>query len=194
MASKWGIEKAEPDDAQVGALLDPSHLRSGPDETGASNVDTGMDPLWVGSPTGSSVPLEGIRKRESYCLFIRVLKDTDELLERDCLLPGHSRNPGICQDICEARSKVPPGSLAIDLLSDSEFLLYKLPKTGRGMTYDEGEMFRCCIEGSYLLGGEPYPSLTPHAVPVSRPDGIRPRLVIIGARQRWRKWRLLRLT
>ena len=70
-----------------------------------------------------------------------------------CLLPGHSWNPGICQDICEARSGVPPGSLAIDLLSDSKFLLYKLPKSGRGMTYDEGEMFRCCIEGSYLWGG-----------------------------------------
>ena len=153
MDSKWGIEKAEPDDARVGALLDPLHLRSGPDETGASNVDTGTDPLRAGSPTGSSAPLEGIRKWESYCLFIRVLKDTDELLERDRLLPGHSWNPGICQDIYEARNGVPPGSLAVDLLSDSEFLLYKLPKTGQGMTYDEGEMFRHCIEGSYLWGG-----------------------------------------
>ena len=153
MDSKQGIEKAEPDDARVGALLDPSHLRSGPDETGASNVDTRTDLLQAGSPTGSSVPPEGICKRESYCLFIRVLKDTDELLERDHLLPGHSWNPGICQDICKAWSGVPPSSLAVDLLSDSEFLLYKLPKTGRGMTYDEGEMFRHCIEGSYLWGG-----------------------------------------
>ena len=130
MDSKEGIEKTEPADAQVAGLLDPSHLRSGPDDTRASNVDTGTDPLRSGSPTGSPVPPDGIRKRESYCLFIRVLKDSRELLERDRLLPSHSWNPGICQDICEARSGVPLGSLAVDLLSDSEFLLYKLPKMG----------------------------------------------------------------
>ena len=50
-----------------------------------------------------------------------------------------------------------PGSLSVELLSSSEFLLYKLPKTGRGMTYDESEMHRLCIERSYLWG-EPEPS------------------------------------
>ena len=153
MDSKEGIEKTKPVDARVAGLLDPSHLWSGPDDTGASNVDTGMDLLRSGSPTGSPVPPDGIRKRESYCLFIRVLKDSRELLERDRLLPSHSWNPGICQDICEAWSGVPPGSLAVDLLSDTEFLLYKLPKMGQGMTYDESEMFRHCIDGAYLWGG-----------------------------------------
>ena len=107
MDSKEGIEKTKPVNAWVGALLDPSHLRSGSDDTGASNVDTGTDPLWVGSPTGSSIPPDGTRKWESYCLFVRVLKDSNELLERDRLLPDHSWNAGICQDICEVRSGVP---------------------------------------------------------------------------------------
>ena len=113
MDSKEGIEmKPQPDDARVGALLAPSeHQRTGPDEVGTS-PDMGADPLKVGSPAGSSVPPDGINKRESYCLFVRVLKDCKELLERDRLIPSHSWNEGICQDICEARSGVPPGTLA----------------------------------------------------------------------------------
>ena len=109
MDSKEGMEKAEPVDAQVGALLDPSHLLWGPDDAGASNVDTGTDLLWVGSPTRLSIPPDGICKQESYCLFVRVLRDSNELLEQDCLIPEHSWNAGICQDICEAQSGVPPG-------------------------------------------------------------------------------------
>ena len=150
MDSKEGIEKKpQPADARVGALLDPSDQRSEPDDAGAS-TDMGADLLRVGSPAGSSILPEGIRKWESYCLFIRVLKDSEELLEHDRLIPEHSWNAGICQDICEARSGVPAGSLAVELLSDSEFLLLKLPKTGRGMTYDDSGMFQLCIEGSYF--------------------------------------------
>ena len=66
MDSKEGIEKAEPVDAQVGALLDPSHLQSGPDATRASILDMG------------------------------VLKDSKELLEQDRLIPDYSWNAVIC--------------------------------------------------------------------------------------------------
>ena len=183
MDSKEGIEKKpQPVNARVGALLDPSHQRSGPDDAGAS-TDMGADPLRVGSPASSSIPLDGIRKRESYCLFVRVLKDSEELLERDRLIPEHSWNAGICQDICESQSRVPPGSLAVELLSDSEFLLMKLPKTGRGITYDDSGMFQFCIEGSYFWGG-PAPSLTLRGIPILRLGGIKSRLVIISVRRR----------
>ena len=152
MDSKEGIGKTEPADARDEVTLDPSNQRLGPDDTGTNIVDTGTDPLRAGSPTGSSIPPDGIRKRESYCLFVRVLQDSKELLEQDRLIPEHSWNAGICQDICEARAGVPPGSLSVDLLSGSEFLLYKLPKTGRGMSYEDSEVFRDCVEGSYYWG------------------------------------------
>ena len=154
MDSKEGIEmKPQPDDARAGAHLAPSeHQRTGPDDAGA-NLATGADPLGAGSPAGSSVPPDGFNKRESYCLFVRVLKDCKELLERDRLIPPHSWNEGICLEICQARSGVPPGTLAVELLSDSEFLLLKLPRTGRGMTYDDSGLFQDCIEGSYYWGG-----------------------------------------
>ena len=154
MDSKEGIEmKPQPDDAWAGALLAPSeHQRTGPDEAGASLAMV-ADPLGAGSPAGSSAPPDGINKRESYCLFVRVLKDCKELLERDRLIPPHSWNEGICLEICQTRSGVPPGTLAVELLSDSEFLLLKLPRTGRGMTCDDSGLFQDCIEGSYYWGG-----------------------------------------
>ena len=92
MDSKEGVEKTEPVDAREGTLRDPSLLRSGTDDAGASYLDTGTDPLRAGSPAGSSIPPDRIRKRESYCLFVRVLKDSNELLD-------HCWNAGICQDI-----------------------------------------------------------------------------------------------
>ena len=62
-------------------------------------------------------------------------------------------NAGICKDICEAQTRVLPGTFSVDLLSDTEFLLYKLPKTGRGMSETESALFTDLIMGSYLWAG-----------------------------------------
>ena len=80
----------------------------------------------VGSPTS---PDENPR-RESCCLYIRVLRDSDVVLEQDHKVPDYCWNAGICKDICEAQTRVLPGTFSVDLLSDTEFLVYKLPKTG----------------------------------------------------------------
>ena len=69
-------------------------------------------------------------RRESCCLYVRVLRDSNVVLEQDCKMPDYCWNAGICKDICEARTRVLPGTFSVDLLSDTEFLLYKLPKTG----------------------------------------------------------------
>ena len=45
------------------------------------------------------------------------------------------------------------GTFSIDLLSDTEFLLYKLPKTGQGMMWAEVALFIDLIRGGYLWGG-----------------------------------------
>ena len=177
--------KSQPDDARTGTHSTPSeHQRTGPDDAGA-NLVTGADSLGAGSPAGLSAPPDGFNKRESYCLFVRVLKDCKELLERDRLIPPHSWNEGLCLEICQARSGVPPGTLAVELLSDSEFLLMKLPKTGRGMTYDDAGLIQDCIEGSYYWG-ELVPLSTLHAVPAPRLGGTGRKPVTIGEGQRRR--------
>ena len=84
-----------------------------------------------------------------------MLRDSNVLLEQDRKMPDFCWNAGICKDICEARTRVLPGTFSVDLLSDTEFLMYKLPKTGRGMSDTELALFADLIMGSYLWAGVP---------------------------------------
>ena len=126
MDSKEGIEKVTPVNAQATGLLDPSLLRSGTDD--AATADLPRE--WAGSPVGSLTSLDETPRRESYCLYIRVLRDSDVVLEQDHKVPDYCWNASISKDICKAQTRVLPGTFSVDLLSDTEFLVYKLPKTG----------------------------------------------------------------
>ena len=146
MDSKEGIEKVTLVDAQAAELLDPSLLRSGMDDA----TMAGPPREWVCSPVGSLTSLDETPRQESYCLYIRVLRDSDVVLEQDHKVPEYCWNAGISKDICKARTRVLPGTFSVDLLSDTEFLVYKLPKTGRGMSDAESMLFADLIGGSYL--------------------------------------------
>ena len=126
MDSKEGIEKVVPADARAVGLLDPSLLRSGADD--AVMADPPRE--WVGSPVGSPTSPGETPRRESYCLYIRVLRDSDVVLEQDRKVPDYCWNAGISKDICKAQTRVLLGTFSVDLLSNTEFLVYKLPKTG----------------------------------------------------------------
>ena len=64
-------------------------------------------------------------------------------------------NAGISKDICEAWTRVVPGTFSVDLLSDTEFLVYRVPKTTRGMSDREARSYADLIMGSYLWAGSP---------------------------------------
>ena len=151
MDSKEGIAQVAPVDARAAELLDPSLLRSGMDE--AATADPPRER--AGGPVGSPTSPDENPWRESCCLYIRVLRDSDIVLEQDRKVPDYCWNAGICKDICEARTRVLPGTFSVDLLSDTEFLVYKLPKTGRGMSKRESALFADLIVGSYLWAGVP---------------------------------------
>ena len=151
MDSKEGIAQVAPVDARVAGLLDPSLLRSGTDEATTADPPREQAGGLVGSPTS---PDENPRW-ESCCLYIRVLRDSDLVLEQDRKVPDYCWNAGICKDICKARTRVLPGTFSVDLLSDTEFLVYKLSKTGRGMSERESALFADLIAGSYLWAGVP---------------------------------------
>ena len=89
-------------------------------------------------------------RQESYCLYVRVLRDSDAILEQNCKVPEYCWNAGISKDICEAQTGVVPGTFSVDLLSDTEFLVYRLLKTGRGMSNHESVHHADLIAGSYL--------------------------------------------
>ena len=84
-----------------------------------------------------------------------MLRDSNVVLEQDRKMPDYCWNASICKDICEARTRVLLGTFSVDLLSDTEFLLYKLPKTGQGMSEMESALFADLIMESYLWAGVP---------------------------------------
>ena len=82
-----------------------------------------------------------------------MLRDSDVVVEQDRKVPDYCWNAGISKDICKAQTRVLLGTFSVDLLSDTEFLVYKLPKTGRGMSEAESMLFADLIAGSYLWAG-----------------------------------------
>ena len=88
-------------------------------------------------------------------MYIRVLRDSDAILEQDRKVPEYCWNAGISKDICKARTGVVPGTFSVDLLSDTEFLVYHVPKTTRGMSDREARCYADLITGSYLWAGSP---------------------------------------
>ena len=84
-----------------------------------------------------------------------MLRDSDVVIEQDHKVPDYCWNASICKDICEAQTRVVPGTFSVDLLRDMEFLVYKLPKMGRGMSETESALFADPIGGSYLWAGVP---------------------------------------
>ena len=98
MDSKEGIVQVMPVDAQAVGLLDPSLLRSGMDDAVTADLPRERAGGPVGSPTS---PGENPRW-ESCCLYIRVLRDSDVVLEQDHKVLDYCWNAGICKDICEA--------------------------------------------------------------------------------------------
>ena len=146
MDSKEGIEKVTPVDARAAGLLDPSLLWLGADDAAMADLPRER----ADSPVGSCAMPDETPRRESYCLYVRVLRDSDAILEQDHKVPEYCWNAGISKDICEAQTGVVPGTFSIDLLSDMEFLVYR-----RGMSDHESVHHADLIAGSYLWAGSP---------------------------------------
>ena len=149
MDSKEGIEKVTPIDARAVGLLDPSFLWQGADDAAMADLPRER----ADSPTGSCAMPDETHRWESYCLYVRVLRDSYAILEQDRKVPEYCWDASISKDICEAQTGVVPGTFSIDLLSDTEFLVYRLPKTGRGMSDHEAVRHADLIAGSYLWAG-----------------------------------------
>ena len=106
------------------------------------------DPSW-------SSPTDGLHRRESYCLLVRVVKDAVGLSERDVRLPAHAWNEDITIDICESRIGCLAGTYKVQLLSDTEFLLRKRPTSGPEMNWQDANTIIRLISGLFLWCGVP---------------------------------------
>ena len=134
---------------RAAGLQDPSLLWLGADD--AATADPPREQ--ADSLAGSCAMPDETPRQESYCLYVRVLRDSDAILEQDRKVSEYCWNAGISKDICEAQTGVVPGTFSIDLLSDMEFLVYRLPKIGCGMSDHESVRHTDLIAGSYLWAG-----------------------------------------
>ena len=98
---------------------------------------------------------EGIRAHERYCVLVRVIRDAPRLSQRDLLIPSHLWEELITKDICEARIGCPPDTFKVQLLSDTEFLLRKLPTNGPELSWQEANMVIRLVGGDYFWCGIP---------------------------------------
>ena len=170
MDSKEGIEKVAPVDAQAAGHLEPSLLWLGGDDAAMADLFR----QWADSSAGSCAMLDETPRWESYCLYVRLLRDSDAILEQDRKVPEYCWNAGISKDICEAWTGVVPGTFSVDLLSDTEFLVYRLLKTGHGMSDHESVRHANLIAGSYLWAGSPVDIfVTQRTMPQARRDKAR---------------------
>ena len=78
-------------------------------------VDPPREP--VGGPVRSPTSPGKNTRQESCCLYVWVLRDSNVVLEQDRKMPDYCWNTGICKDICEAKTRVLPGTFSVDLLS-----------------------------------------------------------------------------
>ena len=91
MDSKKEIEQVTPVDARAAGLLDPSLLWSGTDDAVTADPPRGR----MGGPVRSQTSPGENPRWESYCLYIRVLRDYDVVLEQDHKVPDYCWNAGI---------------------------------------------------------------------------------------------------
>ena len=91
-------------------------------------------PLSEKSPTTGP---QGIRQREAYCLLVRVACNMDSVSALDAKVPDYVWMEAIARDICAYRIGVPPNTLVVELLSDTEFLLFQGPQSGPGMAWED---------------------------------------------------------
>ena len=91
MDSKEGIEQVTPINARAVGLLDPSLLRSGKDDAVTAHLPRER----VGGPVRSPTSPGENTRQESCGLYIRVLRDSNIVLEQDCKMPDYCWNTGI---------------------------------------------------------------------------------------------------
>ena len=120
------VQKQGALDARVTELCTSLQETMAQGETsGQESSVTGTPPTRCRTDPGRSAPAEGIRRQESYCLLVRVIKDALGLSERDVRVPAHAWDENIAANICESQIGCPPGIYRVQLLSNTEFLLRK---------------------------------------------------------------------
>ena len=84
----------------------------------------------------SAAASPGLRQREAYCLLVRVTRNVDSVSALDAKVPDYVWTETIAWHICAYRVGTPANAFTIELLCDTEFLLFEGPRSGPGITWE----------------------------------------------------------
>ena len=149
-----GVLKKEALDARVTELSTSLQEMMANRETSGKESSANETPLTMHQTDPSRSALtNGLCHQESYCLLVQVVKDAIGLSERDVQLPAHAWNEDMAVDICESCIGCLAGTYKVQLLSDTEFLLRKLPTSGPEMNWQDANAIIRLISGLFLWCG-----------------------------------------
>ena len=101
-------------------------------EDNTTNEGTRASPEGGGSSAAAS---PGLRRREAYCLLVQVSRNVDSVSALDAKVPDYVWTEAIARDICVYQVGAPANAFTVELLCDMEFLLFKDPWSGPGITW-----------------------------------------------------------
>ena len=117
----------------------PEFLTTTPVDVPVKSEDDTTDDGTGASPEGgglSAAASPGLRRREAYCPLVRVTRNVDSVSTLDAKVPNYVWTEAIAQDICVYRVGAPANALTIELLCDTEFLLFKGPRSRPVITWE----------------------------------------------------------
>ena len=125
------MEQKETDDARYLELLTPTGtpMKTEDDTT----KGTGASPEGEKSPATEP---QGMRQREAYCLLVWVARNVDSVFTLDAKVPDYVWTEAIARDICTYQIGALPNTFVVELLSDTEFLLFQGPRSGPRMAWE----------------------------------------------------------
>ena len=126
------MEQKETNDARYSELLTPTGtpVKTEDDTT----KGTGASPESEKSPTTGP---QGMCRREAYCLLVWVAHNVDSVSTLDAKVPDYVWTEAIARDICAYWIGAPPNTFVVELLSDTEFLLFQGPRSGPRMAWED---------------------------------------------------------
>ena len=92
------------------------------------------------SPDSERSPVtvsQGMHRREAYCLLVWVAHNVDSVSALDAKVPDYVWTEVIAWDICTYQIGALPGTFVVELLSDTEFLLFQGPRSGPGIAWED---------------------------------------------------------
>ena len=142
------MEQKETDDAWYLKLLTPTGTPVKMEDD--TTKGTGASPEGEKSPATGP---QGMCRREAYCLLVRVARNMDSVSTLDAKVPDYVWTEAIARDICMYRIGAPPNTFVVELLSDTEFLLFQGPWSGPGMAWEDTILYIWTLHDIQDWGG-----------------------------------------